>query len=138
MDVCLVELKGLKKGYAKRPVKNTLAKITTAIRTNAPPITNSGFTLGPFVSSWKNLINPALLCGIPGDWSFFFFPLIDVPSRYRQFPLKGLLYRLLCQSSSHEVGEAELLRCLLRDDFVDKYLPQLEIDEFEAVDVILV
>lgn len=110
--------------------------MTTAINTKAPPTTNSGLTFGPFVSSWKNLMSPALLCGIPGAWSFFFFPLIDGPSRYRQFPLKGLLCRFPLRSTSHEVGEAELLRQLLGGGLLDEYLAKLQLDELEAVHIV--
>jgi hypothetical protein len=91
-------------------------------------MTNSGLTLGPFVSSEKNLMSPALLCGIPA-LSFFFLLLMDCPPRYGQFPLKGLLCRFLLGSAPHEVGQAELLPRLFGGGlFLDEYLAKFQLD----------
>jgi uncharacterized membrane protein len=61
---------------------NILAAITVAMSNIDAPIINSGGTFTPFVSSWKNLINPALLCGIPALCCFFFLLLIVVRRDY--------------------------------------------------------
>ena len=51
--------------------KKTLAKITVRISDTAPATTNSGLTLTPPASSWKNLISPALEAGMEVLSRFF-------------------------------------------------------------------
>jgi hypothetical protein len=48
---------------------------TVIIKKTAALITISGLIFGPFVSSWKNLMSPALLEGIPTPLSRFFLAL---------------------------------------------------------------
>lgn len=67
------------------------ASITAIMNMMDPAMTNSGFILTPWASSWKNLISPALAAGMDVVLSRFFL-LIAEPSTS---PVRGLREKCL-------------------------------------------